>query len=486
MKKSFKIKIKADGKTIVKEYNRPVTLLKALGDCGISVDSECGGRGVCGKCEVTAAGSLSAVTKRETQLFGQNSQKRLACLAVANGDSQIIYNTKKAGFQVLSEGITPKIEINSGFGAGVGVAIDIGTTTVAAGAYDLATGKLIESFAFENPQRAHGGDVVTRMDFALKGGLETLKTEINGVINKIKSKAGAKIAVVSGNTAMLHFAAGLSTDKMAVSPFAPESLFGFEKDGVYFLPCGGAYFGADIVCGIAACGMADSKNVSFIADIGTNGEMALFDGKDLICCSTAAGPAFEGYGIERGMPAVNGAVNGVYLNENNTPRYTVIGGGTPAGICGSGLADLAAALLKIGVIDKSGYMEENYYLTENVYLTPRDVRNLQLAKAAIRGGIETLLGAGGEKNEVEKFYLAGGMGNSINIESAAALGIIPADFAKKATLAGNASLSGAAGALLDAGFLQKISEIAGKCKIIELADSDLFGENFIKYMAFGG
>ncbi len=487
----MKITLETSAGTFIKEYAGPVLLSKVLSDCGVFVASDCGGRGVCGKCRVKADGVLSPLTETEKLLLGDSGKLRLACVTTAYGDAHIIYSTKKIGLQVLSEGIKPDIKINGEntfTPDGVGAAIDIGTTTVAAASFNLATGVLTGTYTYENPQRAHGADVVTRMDFASRGGFGILRDEINGVITKIVAASKAEKIAVTGNTAMLHFAAGLSTDRMSKAPFEPESLFGCEIDDIYYSPCASAYFGADIVCGMAACGMAPCgikrEAPSFIADIGTNGELAVFDGEKYYCCSTAAGPCFEGCGIERGMPASDGAVNRVYF-ENGALRFDVIGGGKPHGLCGSALADYAAALLGAGIIDKSGYMEENHVLCENVYLTPRDVRNLQLAKAAIRAGIETLLTVSGTRGRIKKFFLAGGLGSSVDVRSAATIGLIPAEFVPVAVPAGNASLSGASASLLDVEFLRKTKEIAQRCEIIELADSELFGENFINYMALG-
>ncbi|MDD4126024.1 MAG: ASKHA domain-containing protein, partial [Eubacteriales bacterium] len=423
----MKITLKTSAGTFIRKYEGPIYLYEAIKDCGITVPSDCGGRGVCGKCAVEAYGEMSPITDSEKLLLGEKENFRLACMTKAVGDVQIIYNINVKRMQVLAGGISPDIKIKNVCGAGIAVAIDIGTTTVAAASYDLATGKRLDTYTYENPQRTHGADVVTRMDFASHGGLDTLKNEINGIINEIQSRSKAKEIIIAGNTAMLHFAAGLSTDRMSKAPFETESLFGYKIDGIYYAPCASAYFGSDVVCGMAACEM-DNNFPSFIADIGTNGEMAVFDGGRYYCCSTAAGPCFEGYGIECGMPAVAGAVNRVFI-DNGIPRYTVIDGEEPRGLCGSGLADYTACLLELGIIDKTGYMSEKHCLCENVYITPRDVRNLQLAKAAIRAGIETLLDISGTKGKIKAFYLAGGMGNSIDINSAVRLGLIPGEFA---------------------------------------------------------
>ncbi|NLN56266.1 MAG: DUF4445 domain-containing protein [Clostridiales bacterium] len=477
----MKITVKHSGKTFEKEYDGPVFLIHVLKDLGIYIPAVCNGRGICGKCVVEAHGILSPSTEKERDLFGEKKNFRLACTTKALGDVQIIYNTFVKGMQVLTGGISPDIQIKPDIGTGV--AIDIGTTTVAAESFNLATGENIQTFTYENPQRAYGGDVMTRMEFAEKGGLETLKRLINGVIDEIIEKSKAKKVVISGNTAMLHFAAGLSTNNMSKAPFVPESLFGYETGGKYFSPCVSAYFGSDILNGIMAAGM--EKNFpSIIADIGTNGEMALFDGQKYYCCSTAAGPCFEGYGIEKGMPAVNSAINRVYI-ENGSLKYTVMGKEKPEGICGSGLADYAAYLLELGIIDKTGFMAENHYLCENVYITPKDIRNLQLAKAAIRAGIETLLEVSGTRGKIKAFFISGGLGNSVNVNSAVGLGLIPKEFEDISIPAGNTSLSGAAATLLDESYLNKAKETAKKCEVIELADSEIFGEYFIKYMKFG-
>jgi uncharacterized 2Fe-2S/4Fe-4S cluster protein (DUF4445 family) len=478
----MKITVEHSGKKHIQYYDTSVRLIDALRDMNIIIPSDCNGRGICGKCEVLAFGDLSPVTEREIKLFGPSSPLRLACLTKATGDVQIIYNTNDKRMQVLTGGIWPDIEINQA--PGTGLAVDIGTTTVAAWSFDLETGNRKETFTLENPQRLYGGDVLSRMEFAAGGGLDTLKGQINKVIDDLICKTDASRVVLSGNTAMLHFAAGFSTDKMTVAPFTPSSLFGTKIDGKYFSPCVSAYFGSDIVNGIATCGM-DNIYPSLIADIGTNGEMAVFDGENYYCCSTAAGPAFEGYGIDCGMPAVDSAINKVYV-ENGKLKYTVIGGKKPAGLCGSGIADYISCLIELGICDKSGYMEKTHHLCEEVYITPNDIRNFQLAKAAIRAGIETLLEISSTAGNIKAFYLAGGLGNSVDIECAVKLGLVPDEFKGIAIPAGNTSLTGAAASLLSEKFSEKAKNISKQCKVIELADSEIFADNFIKYMSFGG
>lgn len=489
---AFKVTVFTQKGEITREYESPVRPADVLYDTGVApyLTAGCGGRGICGKCAVEVQGALTPKTPNEKQKTKAGDRFRLACVTRITGDAQIFYNTKDGQIQVLSEGIFPNITIGAAGKAGVGTAIDIGTTTVAAAAYDLLTGQKLGEYTCENPQRAHGADVVTRMDFAEKGGLLTLQKEIGGVIGDILAKTKAVQTVVTGNTAMLHFAAGLSTEKMSKAPFEPESLFGkdvvltpqpgVQTGPVYLAPCASAYFGGDAVFGMAACEI-EKEYPGLFADIGTNGEMALFDGKTYYACSTAAGPAFEGYGIECGMPAVKGAIHRVWT-ENGGLKYAVIGGGTAKGLCGSGLADCIAALIDLGVVDQTGFLAKAHMLSDDVYITPRDVRNLQLAKAAIRAGIETLLDESRARGKIKAFYLAGGLGASINIDSAVKIGLVPKEFAPVAFPAGNAALSGAAAALLDRNFRKKTEKIARKCQVVELADSAAFGEYFIKYM----
>ena len=282
---------------------------------------------------------------------------------------------------------------------------------------------------------------------------------------------------------MQHLFAGYSVRGIAAAPFRPETLFAAPGDEtlhgvpVHFAPCVAGYVGGDITAGLLAAGLAELPGENLFLDIGTNGEMALGGRGGFVCCAVASGPAFEGAGITCGMPGVDGAISRVRYDRGFL--YDVIGGGEPKGLCGSGLLDLTAVLLRLGVIAPGGrllppedapmplrrYLTRDddgngrFHLTPEVSLTAADVRNLQLAKAAVAAGIRVLLQQRGiAPEQVDGVYLAGGFGSYLDPESAMAIGMLPRACAGKLHTLGNTALAGAAALTLDPAQCQLVTE----------------------------
>jgi uncharacterized 2Fe-2S/4Fe-4S cluster protein (DUF4445 family) len=229
-----------------------------------------------------------------------------------------------------------------------------------------------------------------------------------------------------------------------------------------------------------------------LIDLGTNGEIILGNRDALFCCATAVGPAFEGGQIRCGIGGVAGAINRFGFDKGE-PFFTTIGDRPPIGICGSGLFDIIAALIRTGAIDKTGYLggtekiagETAYMLTDNLYLAQSDIRAVQLAKAAVCAGIKTLLKVSGNRcEEIETVYLAGGFGQFMNMESAVTLGLIPAELRGKIKIAGNAAGNGAVKLLLDEAMLGEIDRIKEKAQVVSLSESAFFQEEFIEEIGF--
>lgn len=333
-----------------------------------------------------------------------------------------------------------------------------------------------------NPQTQFGADVISRIQYANEGGLESLQKAVQDEIEAMKTEFGepTELSVITGNTTMLHLFCGLDPSGIAVSPFTPKSLFGNFQGNNYFPPCISAYVGADITTAILASNMQKDGS-SLLIDIGTNGEMAYWNNGSFTCCSTAAGPAFEGAGISCGMPATSGAIDRVWL-ENGIIMYRTIHNAKPIGICGSGLMDAAACLLKAGIIEDSGYMADDFTFPDSsVTITAADIRQIQLAKAAIRAGIETLVpnGAG-----LDRVYIAGGFGSYVDIESCITIGLLPPSFLNKVKVLGNAAGIGAAMILQSTECLEKTKEIAGNSKTSELSSDPQFMEHYMQQMMF--
>ena len=433
------------------------------------------------------------------------------------------------------------IDIESGDTAknSYGIAFDIGTTTVAGYLVDLESGIELSAAAKTNPQVVYGDDVISRVGFAQqnKDGLLKLQKEIVNTLNGIIKETAQRAKIssdniykmsIAGNTCMQHLLLGLNPSYIASSPYIPvikEDLSVKTKDipklilkpntNIYMLPNISAYVGADIAAGIlATCMWKKEKNILFL-DLGTNGEIVLSARGKLWACSTAAGPAFEGARISSGMRAAEGAIDKVKMDHKSF-AYSVIKGGKVRGICGSGLIDLIAGMLRLGLINKSGRLTDregcnaelgeeirkriikgqkgNKFLlvegkeTENgdpVFLTQKDIREVQLAKAAIFAGIKILLK---EVNilpeDIQEILLAGAFGNFIDKESARRIGLIPYLSLKKIKSVGNTAGRGAEIALLSEKMKEVCRDTAREVQYVELSSRSDFQDEFMDAMFF--
>ncbi|MGM9607307.1 MAG: ASKHA domain-containing protein [Oscillospiraceae bacterium] len=484
------------------------TILAALRRSGIAApEAPCGGNGTCKKCTVTVDG-------REV----------LACRTPAAEDCTVVLPEQNAGAVIASTGRGTDFPLTPG--EGLGAAVDIGTTTVVVHLYDLPSGALLGTRSGVNRQRAFGADVISRIQYAMSqpDGLEQLtraiRGQLNGYLEELCACAGRSLdelstVTVAANTVMEHIYAGLSPASIATAPFTPLSLFGEWQDGggfglpkhtrVCLAPAVAGYVGGDITAGILASGAYRAERPVLFLDVGTNGEMALGSAQTgFLCCATAAGPAFEGAAISQGMSACDGAISRVERTDGKV-AVTVLGGGAARGVCGSGLVDALAVMLELGAVDETGrllppdeapeealpYLEEDgdgnvrFRLAGDVCITAADVRQLQLAKAAIAAGICTLLDeAGLEEDDVACLYLAGGFGNYIRRESAAAIGLLPASMEKRIVGVGNSAGEGAAAALLSAEARDILDGLRGRCKYLELSGHRAFNDFYIDCMMF--
>jgi uncharacterized 2Fe-2S/4Fe-4S cluster protein (DUF4445 family) len=427
---------------------------------------------------------------------------RLACQCVVEGDLEIELRQWDAAILVDDTPFAFRPR------QGLGVAVDLGTTTLAAQLLDLTTGKVLAVSTALNSQARYGADVMSRLHFAVLGGgqhqLESLiRQQIGALVEQLLFSAGrprAEIAdiVVVGNTVMRHFFCGIDAEPLAHYPFEPaegglktfrSSALGWKLAGdplVRFLPCLGGFVGSDVLAGILAAKLIAHDDLVGLIDLGTNGEIVIGNREGLLCASTAAGPAFEGAKISMGMRASTGAISQVTLSPPFSPlpteegtkgwcsrdrvlRCRVIGDGTPRGLCGSGLVDAVAVGLELGVIATSGGFskgENSWMLAPPVALTQNDIRELQLAKAAIAAGIKLLMHRKGAK-ELARLYLAGAFGNYIDRASAQRIGLI-AFPPERVKAAGNTALLGAKLALFSldcedgsyAGLRRRVTHVA--------------------------
>lgn len=367
-----------------------------------------------------------------------------------------------------------------------------------------------------NSQRIYGVDVISRIKASCEGRREELQAcirkDLRKGIERLTAESGrsreqiAHVAV-AGNTAMIHFLMGYPCDTLGVAPFRPYSLAllkgsSAELTGLGHLdatatvfPGISGYVGGDITAGLLYCGFDRAEKVSMLIDLGTNGELAIGNNGKILVTSTAAGPAFEGGNISRGIGSVSGAICGVEIREGRVLVSTIMDQ-PPVGICGTGVIETVAELLRNEIIDETGAMTETYFETgftlaadphgNPIAFTRHDVRELMLAKAAIRAGIEVLMKEFGIcAGEVDKVYLSGGFGFGINIDKAVSIGIFPKEFEDKIEIAGNSSLGGIHKYLSDSRALQGLEKILENSREVQLGGNQEFNNRFIEEMCFG-
>ena len=471
-------------------------LLSLLRDNGFFVPAACGGNGSCGKCKVKLlSGSVTGTSPDADGLV-------LSCRARIASDLVIEYSQKSA---TESPAASP-IRTSQSLGA----VLDIGTTTLALRVCDLANRNTFTEAAALNPQAAYGADVLSRINAFSKGEGGALQQLIlnktNSMLEELAGK-GTRLQrmIVAANPTMLHLFLGIDPTPIGTYPFTPAfhstqrlsgDALGLPVDEVILLPFAHAYVGGDVTAGVLFCNMQDAEESALLLDIGTNGEMVLSHHNRLICASAAAGPALEGASIECGIGGVAGAISHVQLKKGAL-RLETVGGVAPTGICGSGLVDLIAILVSEGMIDEGGTWDnecesalaahlvaDRFYLCDGIYLSQADIRQFQLAKAAISAGIKSLLKeSGASLNEIGKVYIAGGMGFYIDPESARITGLLPHFENASITAVGNTSLLG--GELcLDPLALSKAEDTASKMKHLELSFSEEFRNTYIEDMGF--
>ena len=517
------IRIECEGVQRSFPFTGPVRIADLLGLHRLPLDLPCGGRGTCRQCRVIARGALSPLTPEEREsLTAEELEKgvRLACLTMVEGAAEITVPPAAAMAVIEAAGETPDYPLDPPAGE-YGVAVDIGTTTLVVSLYRLGQRTPLGTLCRKNPQAVFGADVISRIGKAVDGEGEALFAAVSGaldgMIRALAARCGVEAssiasAVVTGNTAMLYLLAQVSPEPLSHSPFTmtrpfgealPASALGMPFLGetpVYLPRCMSAFVGADITCAVLAGEVLTREGTTLLVDIGTNGEMALNHGGTLYCCSTAAGPAFEGAGIRMGLNAVRGAIDGVTLQDGEI-RCTVIGGAEPAGICGSGLIDALAVLLEAGIIDETGAIQDEGHpfadrvteldgepavlLAGTVLLTQEDIRKVQLAKSAICAGLKTLVGhVGLSMDQVDRLLIAGGFGRHIRLENAGAIGLIPPDLCGKARAIGNAAITGAAMILQNRRYPAETAAYAEKAVTVDLATNPQFMEYYVEGMLF--
>ena len=478
---------------------------------GLPVHAPCGGAGTCKKCRVF----LAEDGKEREVLACRTEATDGMTVRLPSGHELAVQLSAEGTACAPDEGLT-----------GYGIACDIGTTTVVCRLVELSTGRVLAARGEGNAQRPYGGDVISRIKAAMEGHRPALTAALTGqlsrMIETLCAEAGIgteKISAMAAaaNTTMCHFLTGLAPDGLGAAPFTPLSRFGesYEAsslglpfDGpVYVAPAVSSYVGGDITADLLAAGLDETEVPTLLIDVGTNGEMVLGCGERFVCCSTAAGPAFEGAQISCGMTAAPGAVSAVDVRDGKV-TCSVIGGGKAAGLCGSGLIDAVAAMLTLGALDETGRLldpeededeipgaalphlfhteedEPAFRLTEDVYVTQGDVRRLQLGKGAIAAGVKVLTDAWGGLDRVGALLLAGGFGSYIRPESAARIGLIPRELLPVTRAVGNTAAEGARMALVSRVARERLTALQNHMEYRELSGLAEFNSAYLDAMLF--
>ncbi len=545
--------IYTENQKIFAETEKGTTASAVLQKYNTAFYAPCGGNGTCGKCRIRIRGEISEPDERELAFLSEDDRKngvRLACMCRLLGEFEIMPTEMKMQIQLRSKTIsyTPASMLTMAkegdeavfftdgterfrekdAEANLGIAVDIGTTTVAMYLCDLERGEIVSSTGIKNPQSIYGADVISRMDKIMKD--ESLlavqqKLICNAIYKNVQAMCEEKglrekdirAAVICGNTVMQHIAAGINPVSIGVAPFHAPTLFGEEYNAhtlgllsnphaiAYFSPCFASYVGGDIACGMIAAGLDQCREKVLFVDVGTNGEIGLPTENGLYFCSAAAGPAFEGAHIACGMPGISGAVGKVFVRDGKI-SYETVDGAPAIGICGSGVIDAVAVMLNTGLLDETGLIAEKdeagdfaAYIDEdedgnsvfmidkekNIYICARDIREIQLAKAAVCAGADTLLhNAGIHADELSRVIIAGGFGSHLRAESLCRIGMLPISDSKKFEFIGNAAGMGAVAILLGKEPREAAKTVCGKSEYTELSGSEYFMEKYVDEMMF--
>jgi uncharacterized 2Fe-2S/4Fe-4S cluster protein (DUF4445 family) len=531
----YNVTFEPDGKQI--SIHAGATLLEAAGQAGIILNSVCGGKGTCKKCIVNlepgskpvlacqyTIESDVTVTIPPASRFFPRLEGREAC-----GEHKIL--TEGTGIKL--EGRFDVWEKYKDKGENIfGLAVDIGTTTVVVKLLDMKNGRCIATEAELNPQTLYGDDVISRIAYAQSDAkLADLHNAITDCINTLISRLCKQAHINAehifevcavGNTTMNHIFLGFPIAQLGQAPYRAFSIKAHNRrpdelklsinpaGNIHTVENIAGFVGSDTTAAALAAGIDSADEMTLIVDIGTNGEIVLGTADELYAASCAAGPALEGARISCGSRASEGAIEAVIISKNDID-LDVIGGQPPRSICGSGLIDAVAVLLQLGIIDKTGRFVSPGKLPpaiasricdkqgqpafclnraatvreRNLLLTQEDIRQVQLAKAAIRTGIKLLQKKiGVSDDDIQHIYLAGAFGNYIRPESAMRIGLLPNVPAERIKFIGNAACSGAQMILLSRDLRAKAGELAHRIKHIEIAHERQFADVFAESMTF--
>ncbi|MDF7825711.1 ASKHA domain-containing protein [Pontiellaceae bacterium B12227] len=529
------IRIHFEGKTIQVEPAAECSVMDLARQAGWHIDAKCGGRGSCASCNVLLGQGRYRVFDEELVVQTEQRCEVLSCQTYVLSDDADIFLPSSSvisfdGARIADEMDIPDHEHNPRFREGFGMAVDIGTTTVVAALIDLPTGKILSRESLYNQQIIKADDVVSRISLCnTEGELEKLQDlvvehTLNPIIHKLCAETDTNSAdivqlAISGNTVMTHIFYNTSPVSIGTLPFEPVSRTFEAKAGtlgidvnpeamVVAVPAISGYVGGDITSDLYVSNLWKKNGLHVLVDIGTNGEMvASLDG-EMSACATAAGPAFEGAGLLHGARAASRAIDTIKYDEHLDFELTVIGEPNPMGLCGSAIIDFIAEGFRCGLINMMGRLDiemlkkqgryekvagmhacmlvapELSATGESITITEGDIAEILKAKAAIYGGLKSLLAELGKTvHEIDHLVLAGGFAKHINLENAICIGLLPDIGTDKYDVIGNGSLAGAALALLDQNTAAAYLELIEKPRIVTLNQTEHFTNHYQEALA---
>jgi uncharacterized 2Fe-2S/4Fe-4S cluster protein (DUF4445 family) len=526
-----------DGVRVLEVEPGVKSLADVLGDHGLPLNTRCGQEGLCDGCEVELLGGplLDRLTRREARLYTGHCVQACQCV-VGDGPVRLRVPQRSLLSHKASALMDFSLNVSSGhdplwqgagelMGQALGLAIDVGTTTVAVMLVDLTEDRVLARASDFNAQMRLGDDVVTRISLCARdpemiGRLqEAAAGTIVSLVREVLKTAGVAArqivcGAVAGNTTMLHLLAGVDPTPMGTAPFTPaflehrvlqaREIRGWPADELglelHLLPSASAYIGSDLTAGCLASGLAYDHGPSVLVDAGTNGEIILKLGVKFYGCATAAGPAFEGAGLTCGMRAAPGAISHLRWRAGKFEADVLGGEGVaPMGLCGSAYVDFLAEARNVGLLSHTGRFAPGWQhaLTEggracrvgrgahgDVVVSEADISRLLTAKAAISAGILMLLAQEKlEARQVKTVYLAGGFGTQIRPESAIGCGLLPGFRVDQIEPVGNSALGGAYLSLVDRRAMDEVRRVAKKVEVVELNLDPAFEATYIEQLA---
>ncbi|MDO4616031.1 MAG: ASKHA domain-containing protein [Lachnospiraceae bacterium] len=525
MRKRYKVTFLPQN--VVQEVEEGTTILAAEQMAGLEPDAPCGGKGDCGKCRVE-------ITE------GIHTGVVLACQTPVDCDMRVNTLSQEKIQKILTEGQTREVAVDPGVGSPdqefYTVAFDIGTTTIVGYLLDGRSGREKAVTSMMNPQHQFGADVISRANYVLEHDGNEMKRVVRNALDQLVGRLCTQTGIdrerilqiaVVGNTCMHHLFMGISPQSLVLAPYVPAVREGMilkaadygitiaEEGRILMFPNIAGFVGGDTVGCMLAVAMDQLDEITLMIDIGTNGELVMGNKDRLVTTSTAAGPAFEGAKIECGMRGSKGAISHLSVLGEEL-KFEIVDGGRAVGICGSGLIDVLAFMIRTGFIDNYGGLAEEEDLEDPIavrnawrlqerdgkpvfilvpeeesesgsaiYLSQKDIREVQLAKGAIAAGITLMAEHLGIRiEEIRRVYLAGAFGNYMDSENACEIGLIPYCLKERIMPIGNAAGEGSKLAVMNVGEFAYACRLAEKAEFIELASEATFQDVFVDELEF--